>query len=196
MENSKVRKIIENLHDIIDSSYVDECKKEDLKEAIDCYNIAFTIVRKNDEDYTAEELLSYKMNMNKFCSTMVQEYGRKIFTNYFHYVITNHLYDYMLEWKNLSRYSQQGWESLNALLKSFFFQRTSKGGGKTKSKIYPMAKLIQRRVMWMSGIADKILDAYEKDKNFNLQSLFPDLYVHAENEVENDVSDIENELTL
>ena len=196
LENSKVRKIIENLHDIVHSSYVDECKKEDPKEAIDCYDVAFTVVRKNDEDYTAEELLSCKMNMNKFCSTMVQEHGRKIFTNYFHCVITNYLYDHMLEWKNLSRHSQQGWESLNALLKSFFFRRTSKGGGKTKSKMHPMAKLIQRRVMWMSGIADKILDAHEKDKNFNLQSLFPDSCVHAENEVENDVSDVENELTL
>ena len=59
-----------------------------------------------------------------------------------------------------------------------------------------MAKLMQRRVMWMSGIADEILDAYEKDKNFNLKSLFPDLCANAENEIESEVSNVENELTL
>jgi len=59
-----------------------------------------------------------------------------------------------------------------------------------------MAELIQRRVLWMSGIANKILDAHKKDKNFSLERLFPDLYVNTENEIESDDSDIENELTL
>eukprot|EP00978_Attheya_sp_CCMP212_P011442 scaffold28222_cov63-Attheya_sp.AAC.3 len=35
----------------------------------------------------------------------------------------------MEEWGNLNKYSQQGWESLNALIKAFFFRRTNRGGG-------------------------------------------------------------------
>ena len=96
-ENSKVRKTIENSHDVVDSSCADEWKKEDLKVGIDCHNIAFTIVRKNNEEHASEELLTYKVKMNKFCATMAKEHGRKIFTNFFHYVIANHLCDYMVE---------------------------------------------------------------------------------------------------
>ena len=89
----------------------------------------------------------------------------------------------MVEWWNLNRYSQQGWESLNYLFKCFFFRRSNKSGGKNqgkRSKMKGLAVLVQRRALWMLGIADLILDECEKDKDFNLEELLPDLCLPEE----------------
>ena len=88
-----------------------------------------------------------------------------------------HFAYYLKEWKNLYRYSQQGWESLNSLIKSFYFHRTQRGGhGATvrlqtiddmsdvvlnsddfedgfkshKSRAKSIAKWLQRRLIWLS----------------------------------------------
>jgi hypothetical protein len=39
-----------------------------------------------------------------------------------------HLAEYLYKWRNLYRYSQQGWEAMNALIKTFFYRRTNHGG--------------------------------------------------------------------
>jgi hypothetical protein len=44
--------------------------------------------------------------------------------NYFHMIGASHLTYYLRQWRNLYRFLQQGWESLNALFKTFYFQRT------------------------------------------------------------------------
>ena len=64
----------------------------------------------------------------------------------------------MKRWGNLTKYSQQGWEALNALIKLFFFRQTSKGGYRSgndvwdKSKLLPIADLIQRRMFWICNL--------------------------------------------
>jgi len=188
-ENTKVRKILDNIHEIVEVSYPNNELKTVLNTAISSYSRAFLILRKKDENYTQEELLQYKVDMNYFSSVMIKIFGRKMFTNYFHFIVSGHIYEYMKEWGNLNRYSQQGWEALNSLIKSFFFRRTNKGGGKStskRSKLKPIGLLMQRRVLWMSGLADIILDAHYKDKNFSLEELVPYLCIKDN---ENDDSD-------
>ena len=47
--------------------------------------------------------------------------------------------------------------SFKFISKIIHFRRTNKGGGKhkTRSRLDPIASLIQRRLLWMSGLADK-----------------------------------------
>ena len=68
----------------------------------------------------------------------------------------------MREWGNLNKFSQQGWESLNALIKAFFFRRTNRGGGdkNEKSKLVPIAKLLQRRLMWLCDLTGDMFTDY------------------------------------
>ena len=73
--------------------------------------------------------------MNDYCTSFVEAFGRKLLTNCFHMVIADHVHDCMVEWRNLSRYSEQGWEALNSLIKCFFFRRTNKGGRKNNENI-------------------------------------------------------------
>eukprot|EP00978_Attheya_sp_CCMP212_P018996 scaffold52668_cov71-Attheya_sp.AAC.2 len=42
--------------------------------------------------------------------------------------IASHMSDYLYKWHNLYKHSQQGWESLNNLITSFWFHRTGRGG--------------------------------------------------------------------
>ena len=55
-------------------------------------------------------------------------------------MVISHLHFYMKKYKNLSKYSNQGWEALNSMIKTYFFRATNKGGGggkgqRTKTKL-------------------------------------------------------------
>ena len=66
-------------------------------------------------------------------------------------------------------------EFTNQLL---LFSMNKKGGGKNNNKISrlkPIMRLVKRRVLWISGIGDKILDEHRKDKSFDLSKLLPNL---------------------
>ena len=83
-------------------------------------------------------------------------------TNYIHVLGAGHVKEYMREWGSLNKFSQQGWESLNALIKAFFFRRTNRGGGNQneKSKLVPIAKLLQRRLMWLCDLTGDMFTDY------------------------------------
>jgi len=67
-----------------------------------------------------------------------------------------HIGEYLLHHQNLYKHSQQGWEAFNALLKTFFFRCTGRGGAGNrgtgiKSKIIPIARWLSWRVLWLMG---------------------------------------------
>jgi hypothetical protein len=77
-------------------------------------------------------------------------------TNYIHLISSGHLAFYLREWGNLWKYSQQGWESLNSLMKSVYYRRTQRGGhggkrGEPNSRILPIARWLQRKIYFLSG---------------------------------------------
>ena len=124
----------------------EEEQKIKWKTAIDHYSWSMVILRKKEGTYTAEELKQYKINVPIWGNLWIELHGDKGMTNYTHMKITFHVHEFMEEWGNLYKYSQQGWESLNSLIKCFFFLRTNKGGGKhdERSRLVPIARLFQR----------------------------------------------------
>jgi hypothetical protein len=87
----------------------------------------------------------------------VELYGKDGMLNYNHMFYCGHLLKYMRKYKCLHRFSHQGWEHWNASVTSFFFKRTQIGGfvvdGIDKSKLWPIARWLQRRLMWITGHA-------------------------------------------
>ena len=121
------------------------------------------IMRKKGKDYTPEELKTYQSHADEFFQIWVELHSRQGVTNYIHMVGSGHMYEYMKRWGNLTKYSQQGWEALNALIKLFFFRRSNKGGKNSagqagsKSKLIPIAKLLQRRFFWICNLVPQEL---------------------------------------
>lgn len=88
-------------------------------------------------------------------------------TNYIHFLASGHTAEYLFRWRNLHRSSQQGWENFNSLLKSFFFRRTahdSPSGGRNgyKSKLLPVGHWLQRRLLWIWGIGEKLFSTNDE----------------------------------
>jgi hypothetical protein len=102
-------------------------------------------------------------------------------TNYIHMIGSGHIADYLFKWKNLYRFSQQGWEAMNSLIKTFFFRRTSHGGGVRggkKSRLIPIARWLQRRMVFLCRVDEHVIRQHIKDhpmpEGFRTQALSND----------------------
>jgi hypothetical protein len=126
------------------------------------YRTAMEILRKKGTDYTIQEEESFQNEIDLFFQLWVNLHQHEGVTNYIHMLGAGHVRSYMSEWGNLNRFSQQGWESLNALIKAFFFRRTNRGGGNKgeRSKLLPIARLLQRRLMWLCHQTDDLFKNY------------------------------------
>ena len=138
MENYRMRRIINELDQIIEKSVVDNnnnsesnLRKLKWKQCLNHYRELMRIMQKKGTNYTHEELSSYQNHADIFFQLWVQLHGRDGVTNYIHMIGSGHVLEYMKRWGNLTKYSQQGWEALNALIKLFFFRRTNKGGSRS-----------------------------------------------------------------
>lgn len=194
MENYQMRRVIDNLDDIIDISVTDgndqqvESRKEKWKACVRHYKELMRILRKKGEDYTPDELIAFEEHSDLFFQLWVELHGRDGVTNSIHMIGCGHMLEYMIRWGNLTKYSQQGWEALNALIKLFFFRRTNKGGGRSaiKSKLLPIGQLMQRRFFWICNLVpDKIWDSdYNINNDEDGENLDYDDYIFDGNENE------------
>jgi hypothetical protein len=79
-------------------------------------------------------------------------------------IASGHIADYLYKWKNLYHFSQQGWEAMNSLIKTFFFRRTSHGGGvrgrSKKSRLIPIARWLQRRMIFLCRFSEQDIRQY------------------------------------
>jgi hypothetical protein len=90
--------------------------------------------------------------------------GKEGVTNYLHMLGSGHLMYYMKVHRNLYKYSQQGWESLNAKVKLSFFNHTQCGGNygvdveeTERSYLKSIFMYFQREILWISGVAEQYI---------------------------------------
>eukprot|EP00978_Attheya_sp_CCMP212_P020241 scaffold57673_cov66-Attheya_sp.AAC.1 len=123
LSNGRSQKVLETFDDLIDLCIilVNPAKNAMWKEACAHYRKAMVLLRKKGEDYSKEEMTKFQDNIDIFFQLWVSLHQHEGLTNYIHMLGSSHLKRYMEEWGNLNKYSQQGWESLNALIKSFLF---------------------------------------------------------------------------
>jgi hypothetical protein len=109
------------------------------------------------EDFTDVDIGEFEEYCTLFYDAwLLVAKGRDGITNYIHMVGAGHFTYYLKRYRNLNRYSQQGWESLNSLLKTFFFRRTQRGGhggkeGERNSKMRPIGLWLLQKLFWLSG---------------------------------------------
>ena len=170
LENGKTRRIIEGIEKIIricvPTAEIDN-RRNQWNHALLNYNSGMEIVRQKS-DYTDFVIFSYQKYMDNFHNSWIELHGLAGQTNYTHMIGSGHIGEYMLKWRNLYRHSQQGWESLNWLIKTVYFRRTNRGGatgnnGRGKrTRLKPIGRWLQRRMMWATGLTgDNIEDLLE-----------------------------------
>lgn len=161
MPNQHVRKFMKELHRLTEVLFdLDDEEQMARKEAWDnCRNLWMDVMElaRKREDFTDLEIYNLQEKGDKFMEAWLDLLpGDMGMTNYFHIIAAGHLTYYLKEWRNLYRYSQQGWEGMNSVVKSFLHKRSQKGGHGGKldqknSKCEPIARWSLRRMFFLSG---------------------------------------------
>ena len=104
------------------------------------------------EDFTDEEIELFQDKADDFFMYWKDLHNEDGITNYIHMLGSGHFKHFLTQHRNLYAFSQQGWESLNSLIKQFYFRRTQQGGfgGSTDSepsKIIPHCGRLQTKTM-------------------------------------------------
>jgi hypothetical protein len=165
LTNTRAREVVSNLEEIIELSIADSERIEQTKFAVRKWNAASVIMRQKT-DYTDNDITTFQNIIDDFFQVWVQLHSQTGCTNYIHMLSSGHIAEYMFRWRNLHRFSQQGWEHFNSLLKVFFFRRTQHGGhvgyneenAFRSNKLKPIGRWLQRRMMWICGIGDQIFN--------------------------------------
>ena len=167
LSNKKTRKFMDNLQvliDIIFDKEEDAERHDTWSDMISQYITAMKILRKRSE-YTTQDITVFQNLMDDFFEKYVAETGNEGITNYIHMLASGHIKYYMEVHKNLYKFSQQGWESLNSKYKQVFFRHTQRGGnfGKEEDEnerayLLSIMKAFKREMLWISGIAEKYFE--------------------------------------
>jgi hypothetical protein len=133
----------------------DEVRRAKWNEAIQRWNLTIASARRR-EDFDEGAVEDFQTLADDWFDKWIKLVGRDGLSNYVHIVASGHLSFYLKEWGNLYKYSQQGWESFNSLIKSVYFRRTQRGGNGGKrdelnSRVAPIARWLQRKLFFLSG---------------------------------------------
>jgi hypothetical protein len=163
MDNVRTRRVVDSFDMLIAFCVSDPERQLLWTTALNNYRIAMVLVRKR-EDFTNAEISTYQGHADKFFQAWIRLWQKEGVTNYLHMIGAGHISDYLYKWRNLYRFSQQGWEAMNSLVKTFFFRRTNHGGGvrgdSKKSRLIPIARWLQRRLMFLCCTTETSIRQY------------------------------------
>ena len=119
MDNVRTRRIVDEMDTLVDFCVVDEERSSFWVTALNNYRSAMVLLRQK-HDFNNDNIASYQNHADVFFQAWVKLWQKEGITNYIHMIGSGHISDYLYRWKNLYRFSQQGWEAMNSLIKTFF----------------------------------------------------------------------------
>ena len=188
MDNVRTCRVVDSLDILVEFCVTDPVRAALWMTALNNYRTAMVLLRKRD-DFTNEVIASYQSHADKFFQAWVRLWQKEGITNYIHMIGAGHIADYLYKWRNLYRYSQQGWEAMNSLVKTFFFRRTSHGGGvrgvSKKSRLIHIARWLQRRLIFLCRITEGSIREYVQTNP--MPKVLRTQMVESENDQDEDV---------
>jgi hypothetical protein len=165
--DGQARKVEQQLPAIITKALVLEGPKAD-----DWVNVTtklewiLTTLRQR-EDFTDAQIDTMSLMIDKWKLSWIALNGKEGMTNYNHCLTAGHVVYYLKYWKNVYRYSNQGWEYFNWQYRYVYFHQTQRGGssgthGESGSKTKPIGLWFLRRLYWLSKGVDGHIP--ERDK--------------------------------
>jgi len=78
------------------------------------------VILRSRDNLSNEMIASFQKHADLFFQGWISLWQNEGITNYIHMIGASHLADYLFKWKNLYRFSQQGWEAMNFMIKTYF----------------------------------------------------------------------------
>ncbi len=160
LDNNRIRKVMAEYEALVDLSIHDQDRSVKYKASIHHYRIAISILREKRE-FTDDKIKEFQRHIDKWFRLWNKLWSYEGCTNYTHMLSSGHMFEFMYKWRNLYRFSQQGWEKFNHIFSTYYFRRTNHGGKRhadaVKSKLVPIGKWLQRRLLWLTGMGDNII---------------------------------------
>jgi hypothetical protein len=130
LPNTHVRKFINNFPVLTSYCHNGDdfmTHRQDWDQTIHCWRAVMDAARKR-ETYTEEDVKEFQDLTDDWFSRWINWFGRDGCSNYTHLVASGHIAFYLKEWGNLYKWSQEGWEVYNSLIKGVYYRRTQRGG--------------------------------------------------------------------
>ena len=134
-----------------------------------------------DRDLTPPEIDQSHIHGALFFAIFAAMFPESI-GNYLHLIGAGHITYFLRRYGSLYKFSQQGWEALNKLIKSFYHHNTNHGGCHGNSRgamirgkhLLPIACLNSRRLCWITKIGDAFFleearKKAERERRFKLR---------------------------
>ena len=77
-------------------------------------------------EFDDDDVRAFQFEADLIMSKYIKLTGRDGMTNYFHMLHAGHMAEFLHKYKNLYRFSQQGWENLNEFTKRKFHSHSQK----------------------------------------------------------------------
>ena len=98
----------------------DANSREDWLELMEYYNPAIELLQK-PTDFTDDEIEEFQTLIDSLNEKWIKMVGTEGITNYVHMLGSGHICYYLQQHRNLHKFSQQNWESLNEKMKTTYF---------------------------------------------------------------------------
>ena len=121
-------------------------------------------------------IYSFQDKVDEYYEKWINLTGQNGMTNYIHFLGSGHVAYYLFKYRNVYRFSQQGFEAMMGKIKAIYHRCTSRGGNgsakQTRSHILQVAHFVLCMMMWHSGVGDnyfrqkygnKIVDGAEEE---------------------------------
>ena len=169
--NKQAKKFAKGFKYLVAACTQDYDKKYQLGWAKTCeqYNVVAELLE-SKYHYKFEDVCAFQLEVDEFCENYFAKCGRDGMTNYIHLLHAGHMSHFLLEYGNLYRFSQQGWENVNGKLKRIFHHNTQKGGGRGgSSKLLPVMYTCARGLLWKHGHLDGLFQHLGEDGKIHIE---------------------------
>ena len=138
LSNWRARRVIDQIEALVDCCLPDR-EKNAWSKVFNVYReVVHTVQQKSD--FSDHDIDTFQSKADNFFRKWLNLVGYDGITNYIHMLGAGHVPYFLTKWHNLNRFSNQGWESYNQMVASFWHHHTTKGGSKTnRSNIEPIA---------------------------------------------------------
>jgi hypothetical protein len=167
LSNKTARKFMGGITALIDHTFSENDHRGIVWRNITQHHTDAMCILRSRQDLNDAEIEEYQQTTDNFFLTWIKTTGREGITNYIHMAGAGHIMYYLQLHRNLYKFSQQGWESLNAKIKTYFFRHTQRGGNdnnkdeNTRTYLKQIMFMFQRELLWVSGVAQEYFHSHE-----------------------------------